>query len=102
MLWLGRHYPGKKTWTAAHMNWLMQQKLEHREHRIAFEEFLKEQARRPSVWNVWSIREAVSEWSLAEVATASQTMRGIDHVAAVTALAEIGDLSRFQNPASSS
>jgi putative tryptophan/tyrosine transport system substrate-binding protein len=39
---------------------------------------LKEQARRPSVWNVWSIREAVSEWSLAEVATASQTMCGND------------------------
>jgi transposase len=30
MLRLGRHYPGKKTWGPAHMNWLMLQKLEHR------------------------------------------------------------------------
>jgi transposase len=34
MLPLGRHYPGKKTWGPAHMNWLMLQKLDHREQRI--------------------------------------------------------------------
>jgi transposase len=45
-----------------------------------------------------AIRGAVPEWSLAEVVTALQAMRGIDLVAAVTVLAEIGDLSRFQNP----
>jgi transposase len=45
-----------------------------------------------------AIRDAVPEWSLAEVITASQAMRGIDLVAAVTVLAETGDLSRFQNP----
>ena len=38
------------------------------------------------------------EWSLAEVVTALQAMRGLDLVAAVTVLAEIGDLSRFQTP----
>jgi transposase len=46
-----------------------------------------------------AIREAVSEWSLAEVATALQAMRGIDLVVAVTVLVEIGDISRFQNRA---
>src|SRR5262245_12023910 len=40
MLRLGRHYPGKKTWGPAHINWLMLQKLEHREQRIALEELL--------------------------------------------------------------
>ena len=40
MLRLGRIYPGKKTWGPAHMRWLMMQKLEHREQRIAFEELL--------------------------------------------------------------
>ena len=45
-----------------------------------------------------AIRDAVPEWSLAEVATALQAMRGINLVAAVTVLAEIGDLSRFQTP----
>src|SRR5258705_10436394 len=40
MLRLGRHYPGKKTWGPAHMNWLMLQKLGHREQRIALEQLL--------------------------------------------------------------
>src|SRR5499425_3064195 len=40
MLRQGRHYPGKRTWGPAHMRWLMQQKLEHREQRIAFEELV--------------------------------------------------------------
>jgi hypothetical protein len=34
MLRLGRHYPGKKTWGRAHMNWLLLQQLAHREQRI--------------------------------------------------------------------
>jgi len=45
-----------------------------------------------------AIREAVPEWSLAEVVTTLQAMRGIDLIAAVGMLAEIGDLSGFQNP----
>ena len=45
-----------------------------------------------------AIREAVPEWSLAEVAAALQAMRGIDLITAVAVLAELGDLSRFRNP----
>src|SRR5262249_26769242 len=41
MLRLGRIYPGKTTWGPAHMRWLISQKLEHREQRIAFEELLE-------------------------------------------------------------
>jgi transposase len=81
------------------MNWLMLQKLEHREQRIALEELLgavrQESERVERLQH--SIGDAVPEWSLAEVVTALQAMRGIDLVAAVTVLAEIGDLC-FQNP----
>ena len=35
---------------------------------------------------------------LAEVVTALQAVRAIDLIAAVTMLAEIGELSRFRNP----
>src|ERR1700731_4337430 len=87
-------------WGPAHMNWLMAQKLEHREQRIAFEELLEgirqESERVERLEN--AIREAVPEWSLAEVVAALQAVRGIDLIAAVGVLAEIGDLSRFQNP----
>jgi transposase len=100
MLRLGRIYPGKKTWGPTHMNWLMAQKLEHREQRMMFEELLEgmrqEDERVERLEQ--AIREAVPEWSLAEVVTALQAMRGIDLIAAVVVVAEIGDLSRFQNP----
>ena len=100
MLRLGKHYPGKTTWGRTHMDWLMQQKLEHREQRIALEELLlavRQESERVERLEQ-AIREAVPEWSLATVVTALQAMRGIDLVAAVTVLAEIGDLSRFQSP----
>jgi len=100
MLRLGRIFPGKTTWGPAHMKWLMAQKLEHREQRIAFEELLEgirqESERVERLEN--AIREAVPEWSLAEVVVALQAVGGIDLIAAVGVLAEIGDLSRFQNP----
>jgi len=100
MLRLGRIYPGKTTWGPTHMNWLMAQKLEHVEQRIAFEELM--QGMRQETERIerleQTIREAVPEWSLAELVTAVQAMRGIDLIAAVGVVAETGDLSRFQNP----
>ena len=82
------------------MRWLMAQKIEHREQRIAFEELLEgirqEGERLERLEN--AIREVVPEWSLSEVVAALQAVRGIDLIAAVGVLAEIGDLSRFQNP----
>lgn len=47
-----------------------------------------------------AIGEVVPEWSLADVVTALQAMRGIDIIAAVGVLAEISDLSRLQIRAS--
>ena len=45
-----------------------------------------------------AMRGVLPEWSLAEVVVALQAVRGIDLIAAVGVLAEIGDLCRFQNP----
>jgi transposase len=88
MLRIGRCYPGKKTWGPSHMNWLMSQKLDHREHRITLEELLdgmRQESERVERLQE-AIHEAVPEWSLAEVVTALQAMRGIDLIAAVTIL----------------
>src|SRR5260370_21956199 len=73
--------------------------LLHREQRIALEELrgaVREESERVERLEQ-AIRDAGPEWSLAEVVTALQAMRGIDLVGAVTVLAEMGDLSRFQN-----
>jgi len=47
-----------------------------------------------------AIRGVVPEWSLSEVVATRQAVRGIDLIAAVGVLAEIGDLSRFKIRAS--
>jgi transposase len=96
----GLHYPGERTWTKAHRNWLMSQKLEYAEHRIAFEEMLlaMRQAQERIERLEQAIRVAVPDWSLAEVVTALMAMRGIDFISATAFLAEIGDLSRFPTP----
>src|SRR5262245_9457617 len=75
-LTLGRIYPGKKTWGPARTKWLVEQKLEHREQRIAFEELLegiRQESERVERLEE-AIREAVPEWSLAEVVTAVQAI----------------------------
>jgi transposase len=96
----GLHYPGKKTWTKAHMIWLAGVKLAHAEQRIAFEEMLLavRQAQERIERLEQAIRAAVADWSLAEVVTALMAMRGLDLISATTFLAEIGDLSRFRTP----
>ena len=100
LLRLGLHYPGKKTWGRAHFNWLTSLKLEHREQRIAFEEMLLavRQVQERIERLEQAIREAVADWTLAPVIEAVQALRGIDMVGAVVFLAELGDLSRFENP----
>lgn len=100
LLRLGLHYPGKRTWGRAHRTWLVSLKLAHREQRIVFEELLGAERQAQDRINRLerAIREAIPEWSLAPVVMALQAMRGIDTVAAVTIIAELGDLTRFANP----
>ena len=100
LLRLGRYYPGKRTWTQTHMNWLASQKLDHAEQRIAFEEMLLavRQAQERIARLEQAIRTAVPDWSLAQVVTALMALRGLDFVSASAFLAEIGDLTRFQTP----
>jgi len=100
LLRLGLYYPGKTTWGKAHRTWLRSQKIAQREQRLVFEELLgaEAQAQERADRLAAAIRAAVPEWSLAAYVTALQAMRGIDLIAAVVIMAEIGDLSRFASP----
>ncbi len=100
LLRLGRHYSGIKTWGARHRTWLASVRLDHAEQRFVLEEML--QAERQTAERIGrleqAIREAIGDWTLCSLVPALMAMRGIDLVAAVTILAEIGDLSRFASP----
>jgi transposase len=100
LLRYGLHFPGKKTWGRTHMNWLTSIKLEHHEQRIAFEEMLLavRQVRERIERLQQTMRDAVPDWSLASVVEALQALRGMDVVGAIVFLAELGDLSRLENP----
>jgi len=100
LLRLGRHYVGKTTWGKAHLAWLMSQRFEHAEQRIAFEEMLLavRQAQERIERLEEAIRAAVPDWSLEPLVISLMALRGIDLVAATAFLAEIGDLTRFRTP----
>lgn len=98
----GHRWPrGKKRWTPAHYNWLESLKFEHPWQHIVLQEYVD--AVRTADRRVAEITEqlmqALPGWSLAPVVDALVALRGVDKIAAITILAELGDISRFASPA---
>lgn len=96
----GKIYPGKSKWTQAHWRWMETLAFETPLQHIVMQEYIeavRDAQRR--VHNIeGQIRLAVRGWSLEPVFTALMAMRGISVTSAVTVLAELGDLSRFDSP----
>ena len=96
----GRIFPGRKPWTQAHARWLSNLAFEHpaqylvlREYRQAIEDA---EARLERLTQ--QVAEVVSTWSMAPVVEAYQALRGVAFLTAVTFVAEIGDVRRFESP----
>ena len=92
-----RRYPGKTTWTKSHTRWIAEQHFEHAGDRIALAEYqLAVQSAEQRVQRLTAaLAEAISGWRFEPVVAALRALRGIDTVAAVGLVAEIGDISRF-------
>ncbi|QEL14161.1 IS110 family RNA-guided transposase [Limnoglobus roseus] len=92
-------YPGK-AWTGRHLVWLANRRFEHAAQQIAFQGYVNgmEQAaaRRSDVEA--QIRQLLPEWSLAGVVDGLQSLRGVALIVAVSVVAEVGDLARFDSP----
>jgi transposase len=96
----GRIYPGLRPWTQVHGRWLSSLTFEHpaqylvlREYRQAIEDA---EARLERLTQ--QVVGVVSSWSMAPVVEAYQAMRGVAFLTAVTFVAEIGDVRRFETP----
>src|SRR5829696_504699 len=96
----GRIYPGLRPWTQVHARWLSNLSFAHpaqylvlREYRQAIEDA---EARLERLTQ--QVSEVVSSWSMAPVVEAYQAMRGVAFLTAVTFVAEIGDVRRFETP----
>ena len=96
----GRHFPRKTPWGARYLRWLQEQKFAHPAHQIVLQEAVE--AVRLAKERVERLERLIEEflpaWSLAPVVTALQALRGVDLIVAVTFVAEIGDLGRFESP----
>jgi len=96
----GHRYGGKSSWTLAHERYLATVSFAHPAQDIAFAEY--RQAVREAHECVERLTEALrsqsEHWRMKPVVEALMSLRGIDFVAAVTLVAEIGDFTRFAQP----
>lgn len=93
-------YSGKTQWSKAHFNWIAALKMEHPSQQLALQEYvdaIHESTLRVERFIV-SIRELLPQWRWAPVVAALQSLRGVSMLTAVITVAELGDLSRFENP----
>lgn len=96
----GKRYTGKSSWTAAHERYLALVSFAHPAQDIAFVEYRHavREAHERVERLVESLRTQTETWRMRPVVEALMSLRGIDFVAAVTLVAELGDLRRFAHP----
>ena len=91
---------GKSRWTQRYFRWLEEQKFEHPVQQVVFQEYVDTvvETRRRVASLEAQMREALERWSLRPVVEALMALRGVDVVTAMTVLAELGDITRFDSP----
>ena len=100
LLRLGRHYVGRADWTDAHRRYLAKVVCPTPAQQIVFQEFVR--AVDEQVDRVGRIEKELLElaprWRLYPVVQHLQALRGVQWLVAITVVAELGDLTRFDNP----
>lgn len=97
----GHAWPSNKTrWTQTHYNWLESLKFPHDWQQVVLQEYVDAaKAASQRVADITAQMERVlPQWSLAPVVDSLVALRGIDKLAAMVLLAELGDISRFDSP----
>lgn len=96
----GLRYTGKTSWSLAHWRWISDIRMPHPAQQITLQEYVD--AVRTCTQRIErvteQIRQLLPQWRLGPVVEALQAMRGVSLVVAVTIVAELGDLSRFDHP----
>ena len=89
-----------KNWTLAHRRWLSTVRFDHPAQQIVLQDYIHavEDAERRRDALLAQIETLLPQWSLAPVVSALQAMRGVALIVAVTLIAEVGDLTRFDHP----
>src|SRR6266704_2110914 len=93
-------YEGRATWGPAHLRWLANVVCPTPAQQIVFQEYVRavtEHTERLQRLEQ-ELQEQVPSWRLAPVVNALQGLRGVQFTVAVTTVAELGDLTRFDTP----
>ncbi len=96
----GKIYPGRSKWTKTYFRWLESLRFESSVQQIVFQEYVdivKDAQKRVAAMEE-QMRKALSEWTLRPVVEGLMALRGVDLVAAMTIIAELGDITRFESP----
>lgn len=96
----GHRYGGKSSWTLAHERYLATVQFSHPAQHIAFTEYrsaVREAHERVERHND-SLRAELEGWRMRPVVEALMSLRGVDTVAAITLVTELGDIRRFTHP----
>src|SRR5712664_4100451 len=93
-------YEGRATWGPAHLRWLAEVVCPTPAQQLVFQEYVRavsEQTVRLQRLEA-ELPALVQSWRWLPVVEAIQALRGVQFIAAVTLIAELGDLTRFENP----
>lgn len=100
LLRLNFRYPGQTSWTPAHLNYLARLKMPTPAQQLVFEEY--KQAVTVATERLDRLTQALPKhlatWKWKPVVQALMCLRGFHVIHAMTVIAELGDLSRFENP----
>jgi len=93
-------YTGRATWGPAHLRWLSEVVCPTPAQQIVFQEYLRAVSEHTERLQrlEQELKDQVHTWRLAAVVDALQALRGVQFTVAVTTVAELGDLTRFDNP----
>ena len=100
LLRLGLNYTGRADWNDAHRRYLAKVVCPTATQQIVFQEFIHavdEQVKRLGRIEQ-ELLDVAPKWRLFPVVQALQALRGVQWVVAITIVAELGDLTRFDNP----
>jgi transposase len=93
-------YTGRAAWGPAHLRWLSEVVCPTPAQQIVFQEYVRavnehtERLQRLAQ----ELHDQVKSWRLKPVVDALQALRGVQFTVAVTMVAELGDLTRFDHP----
>lgn len=93
-----RRWSGKTSWTSKHLQWIAGQPFAHEAHKRVLLDYLRtvEQASERIKQLTADIAELIEAWQYGPVVQALQACRGVELITAVTVVAELGDMRRFE------